>query len=159
MSLFRFFARKLFALTVLFCLSTVLLFIGCNTEPENENTGFIPVGEWADSFGSSYTITNTSVAYDDGYGDFKSTILSSSDFSTDSGVLIIKITSSAGGYTVDKFTGVYYKGYTESHVYLANPIDGSYAPIEKDTFDEAKKTFTVDNVETHVTYWGSGYNK
>jgi len=159
----RFFARKPFALVVLFCLSTALLFTGCKMEPElvSDNAGFIPVGEWKSDYGDSYTITDTSVVYDDGfgYGDFTSTILRASDFSADSGVLIIKITSSSVGFTVDKFTCVYYKGYTASHVYLANPIDGSYAPIEKNTLAEAKNTFTVDNVETHVTYWGSGYNK
>ena len=168
MSLFRFFARKTFALAVLFCLSTAFLFIGCNTDPDPDTvpgpdvyTSFIPVGEWKGDYGDSYTITDTSVVYDDGfgYGDFTSTILRASNFSADSGVLIIKITSSTVGFTVDKFTGVYYKGYSGSHVYLANPINESYAPIEKDTLAEAQTTFTVDNVNTHVTYWGSGYNK
>jgi len=141
----------------------MLLFASCaeESEPEIENTGFIPVGEWADSYGSGYNITNTSIVYDDGYGygDFTGSILITNNFTVDSGVLIIKILSSNVGYTINKFTGVYYKGYSGSHVYLANPIDESYAPIEKDTLAEAKTTFTVDNVNTHVTYWGSGYNK
>jgi len=158
-SLRRHLARGVFALAVMLCLSTAFLFTGC--EEPDPGTGFIPIGEWTDDYGSSYTITNTSVVYDDGfgYGDFTGTILGTSNFSADSGVLIIKITSSNVGYTVDKFTGVYYKDYTASHVYLANPIDESYAPIEKDTLAEAKNTFTVDNVGTHVTEWGSGYSK
>ena len=162
-SLRRHWARNIFALAVMFCLSTAFLFTGCNTEPnpENVDTGFVPAGEWADDYGSSYIITNATVVYDDGfgYGDFTGAILKVSDFSANSGVLIIKIISSNVGYTVDKFTGVYYKEYTASHVYLANPIDESYAPIEKDTFAEAQAVFTVDNVDTHVTYWGSGYTK
>jgi hypothetical protein len=44
-------------------------------------------------------------------------------------------------------------------VFLANAIDESYVLIVKNTLTEAKKTFTVDNVETHVSMWGSGYNK
>jgi len=145
-------------------LLVMLLFAGCAEDPEPEfvvNTGFIPVGEWTDDYGSSYTITNTNVVYDDGfgYGDFTGTILIANNFSVGSGVLIIKINSSNVGYTVNKFTGVYYKEYTASHVFLANPIDESYAPIEKNTLIEAQTTFTVDNVDTHVTYWGSGYTK
>jgi len=142
-------------------LLAMLLFASCEEEPEIVNTGFIPVGEWTDSYGGSYTITNTSIVYDDGYGygDFTGSILITNNFTVDSGVLIIKILSSNVGYTINKFTGVYYKGYSGSHVYLANPINESYAPIEKDTLAEAQTTFTVDNVNTHVTYWGSGYNK
>ncbi|WP_461255842.1 hypothetical protein [Treponema sp. R80B11-R83G3] len=141
----------------------MLLFAGCEEEPEPEivNTGFIPVGEWTDGYGGSYTITSTSVVHDDGfgYGDFISTILEANNFSSDSGVLIIKITASNVGYTVDKFTCVYYKDYTASHIFLANPIDESYAPIENDTLAEAKATFNFDNVGTHVGNWGSGYSK
>jgi hypothetical protein len=166
MSLFRFFARKPFALAVLFCLLTGLLFIGCSTEPENENTGFIPAGEWADSFGSGYKITASSLeyytaSYSEEYpgenikGDIKEAI----DFSSGAGVLLIQITSSTTTTQVGKFFGVYYKGYTVSHVFLANAIDETYALILKDTLPEAKNTFTVDSVETHVTYWGSGYSK
>ena len=142
-------------------LLAMLLFASCEEEPEIVNTGFIPVGEWTDSYGGSYTITNTSIVYDDGYGygDFTGSILITNNFTVDSGVLIIKILSSNVGYTINKFTGVYYKEYTGSHVYLANAIDESYAPIEKDTLAEAQTTFTVDNVNTHVTYWGTGYTK
>jgi len=160
MTLFRFSARKLFALAVVFCLSTVLLFTGCITEPETEDTGFIPLGEWADSFGGSYTITNTSVEFDSGYGEtFKGGIKDAVDFSKDAGVLLVQISTSATEGQVEKFIGVYYKGYNASHVFLANAIDETYALILKDTLAEAKKTFTVDNVETHVTYWGTGYTK
>jgi hypothetical protein len=169
MSLFRFLARKSFALVVLFCFSTGLLFTGCKTEPENENTGFIPVGEWADTYGSGYKITATSLEYytadtewegvtypgENIKGDIKEAI----DFSSDAGVLLVQVTTSSTTGQEGKFIGVYYKGYTASHIFLANAIDESYALILKNTLAEAKNTFTVDNVETHVTYWGSGYDK
>ena len=155
-----FFARKSFALAVVFCLSAGLLFTGCNTEPENENTGSIPVGEWADDYGGSYTITKTSVKFDSGYGEtFNSNIMEAIDFSSDAGVLLVQITTSSTAGQTGKFIGVYYKGYTASHVFLANAVDESYTIIVKNTLAEAKDTFTVDNVETHVTFWGSGYNK
>jgi len=144
-------------------LLTILLFAGCTEEPELVDTGFIPLGEWADDFGGSYKISATNLEFDDGYGfdEFKGVIVEANDFSSNSGVLLVQVTSSTTlpeGST-GKFIGVYYKDYTESHVLLANAIDESYALIEVDTLTEARNTFTVDNVGTHVTYWGTGYNK
>ena len=160
MSLFRFSARKPFALAVLFCLSTALLLTGCGMGGDFVDTGFIPVGEWADSYGGSYTITNTIVEFNSGYGEiFNSYIKEAVDFSHNAGVILVQITTSSTAGQAGKFIGVYYKGYTPFHVFLANAIDASYNIIVKNTLAEAKNTFTVDNVETHVTYWGSGYNK
>jgi len=162
MSLFRFFARKPFALVVLFCLSAAFLFTGCNTEPDPVDTGFIPIGEWADSYGGFYKITKTSIEFDmgGGYGAFTSSIVVANDFTATSGVIIVRIDTAPGGSnTVGKYTCVYYKDYTNTHVYLAGPIDISYNPIETSTLAEAKNIFIVDNVGTHVTNWGSGYSK
>jgi hypothetical protein len=144
--------------------------VGCKEDQEEEANGFIPVGEWTDDYGSGYTITNTTVKYftaDSEWGgttypgeETSGTIEIAHDFSKNSGVLIIKITNTtATGLTVGKYTCVYYKDYSSSHVFLANPIDAAYAPIQKDTFAEAESTFNVDNVDTHVTMWGSGYSK
>jgi len=165
----RFFARKTSALAVLFCLSAALLVTGCKMEPEPVDIGFIPVGEWADSYGSGYKITASSLEYYTSDTEWegvtypgeniKGGIKEAIDFSSNAGVLIVQITSSTTTTQAGKFIGVYYKGYTESHVFLANAIDESYALIVKNTLDEAKNTFTVDIVGTHVTYWGSGYNK
>ena len=155
-------------------LFTSLLVLGCKQEPdEEESKGFIPVGEWSDDYGSGYTITNTTVTYytsDSEWegvtypgGEMTGTIEIAKDFSRDSGVLIIKITSTTGSmvgsFTQNKYTGVYYKEYTSSHVFLANPIDATYAYIQTDTRADAEHTFTVGNVGTHVTMWGSGYSK
>jgi len=166
MSLFRFSARKTSALAVLFCLSAALLVTGCKMDPEPVDIGFIPVGEWADSYGSGYKITASSLEYYTAYyseeypgENIKGTIGEAIDFSPGAGVLLVKITESSTSGQAGKFFGVYYKDYTASHVFLANAIDDTYAIIVKDTLAEAKNTFTVDNVETHVTYWGSGYNK
>jgi len=161
-SLRRHLARGVFALAVMFCLSTAFLFSGCNTEPENVNTHFIPVGEWTDDYGGFYKITKTSIEFDmgGGYGAFTSSVVEANDFTATSGVIIVKIETAPGGSnTVGKYTCVYYKDYTNTHVNLAGPIDESYDPIETTTLAEAKNTFTVDKVDTHVTYWGSGYTK
>ena len=164
-------AQSVFTLFIVSFLFTALLFTGCKQEPdENKNTSFIPVGKWTDDYGGGYTITNTTVKYFTADSEWEGTtypgeetsgtIELAHDFPNKSGVLIIKITNTtATGLTTGKYTCVYYKDYTSSHVFLANPIDAAYAPIQKDTFAEAERTFNVDNVETHVTMWGSGYSK
>jgi hypothetical protein len=43
---------------------------------------------------------------------------------------------------------------------LANAINPlSYTPVLTDTLNEALATFTEGNMDTHVSSWGSGYNK
>jgi len=157
MTLFRFFARNIFALVVLFCLSAGLLFTGCNTEPENENSGFIPLGEWISEW-DSYTIKENSVEFDDGYGNFNGDIEKAVDFSNDAGVLIIKITVSSGGFTVGKYTGIYYSDYSSTGIKLANGwlqgSDGNWHQIEADSLSASESLFTVDNVGDHVSWWG-----
>jgi hypothetical protein len=162
------FSRNAFALFAVFCLSAAL-FIGCEPDADNSNTGFVPTGEWADNFGGGYNITKSTLEYYTADSEWdgvtypgentKGSIKEAVDFLPDAGVLLVQITESTTTGINDKFIGVYYKGYTSSHVFLANAIDGSYALIVKNTLDEAKNTFTVDNVDTHVTYWGSGYDK
>jgi hypothetical protein len=166
MSLFRFFARKIFALVVLFLAVT---FIGCKIEPDPGNTGFIPVGDWTDDYGSGYYITTSAFEYYTADTEWegviypgeniKGSIIEAIDFSPSAGVLLILITESSTPEQEGKFIGVYYKDYTASHIFLANAVDESYALILKDTLAEAKNIFTVDNSETHVTYWGTGYTK
>jgi len=153
-------------------LLAMLLFASCEEEPEQqevENSSFIPVGEWADAYGSGYKITAFSLEYYTADTEWeevtypgeniKGIINEVVNFSQGAGVLLVQITASTTVGQIGKFIGVYYKDYTVSHVFLANAIDGSYALIVKNTLAEAKTTFTVDNVNTHVTYWGSGYNK
>jgi len=162
------FQKRLGALFIMFSLSMALLFTGCEFD-NHENTGFIPVGEWTDGYGSGYNITGSTLEYYTADTDWEGTtypgvymkgnIKEAIDFSSDAGVLIVQITASNTTGQVNKFIGVYYKDYTESHVFLANAIDASYDLILKDTLAEAKSTFTVDNVDTHVTYWGTGYVK
>jgi hypothetical protein len=145
--------RKVFALAVLFCLSVALLFTGCDQNPDPENTGFIPVGEWTSEW-DGYVITKTTVEY----GELKGTIEKAIDFSNDAGVLIIKITASSGDFTVGKYTGVYYSEYTSTSIKLANvwleDSDGDWYPLEADSLSAAVSLFSVDNVDDHVSYWG-----
>jgi hypothetical protein len=164
--------RKSKELIIALVILLTLIFIGCQLDDDDEiiNVGFIPVGEW--SFGEApfiegYKITNTGIEYySPDYGsdfpaqNFKGSIEEVIDFPNKAGVLIIKITSVENIIlTPGKYTCVYYRDYTVSHVYLANPMDALFNPIEADTLEMAKKIFTVDNVDTHVTFWGTGYSK
>ncbi|GBU27354.1 hypothetical protein R84B8_00884 [Treponema sp. R8-4-B8] len=153
-SLRRNFARGVFALAVIFCLTTALLFTGCNTDDNSVDTGFIPVGEWTAEW-DGYTITDTRVEYGDLKGDIEKAI----DFSANAGVLIIKITASSGDFTVNKYTGVYYSEYTSTSIKLANvwlqDSNDAWYPLETDSLSAAISLFSVDNVGDHVSYWGT----
>jgi len=151
------FARNVFTLAVVFCLSTTLLFTGCKTESDTVDTGFIPLGEWTSLY-DAYNITNTGVEYDDGYGNFNGAIEKAIDFSANAGALIIKITASSGDFTVGKYTGIYYSEYASDSIKLANVwlegSDGNWHPLEADSLSAAVSLFKMDNVGDHVSSWG-----
>ena len=165
----RNFTRNVFALFFLLCLFT---FKSCSIDGGGgfQNTHFIPAGEWSDEWGSGYNITDSALEYYTADMEYegetypglfmKGDILAANDFSNNAGVLLIKITEIDNiALTVNKYTGIYYKDYTSSHVLLANAINEAYEPIETDTLAEAENLFTVDNADTHVANWGSGYRR
>ena len=136
-------------------LAASFLFFGCPDGNNPVDAGFIPVGEWESDW-DSYKITENSVDYfmeGGGYPDsiMKGSIERASDFSIDSGVLIIKITE-ASDHTVGKYTGVYYSAYTSSSIKMGTAWAGGW--IEADTLTAAISLFTVDNVGTHISMWG-----
>jgi len=163
------FFKKAAFLTLALFLSAGLLFTSCDSNEDSVNTGFIPSGNWTDAYGGGYKISNPSFEYYTADSEWegvkypgeniKGKIREAVDFSQGAGVLIVEVTTSSTVGQAGKFIGVYYKDSTASHVFLANAIDASYALILKNTLAEAKNTFNVDNVGTHVTMWGSGYNK
>ena len=167
MSLFRFLARKSFALVVLFCLSTGLLFTGCNTEPDPENDAAGDLnGTWKNvaSFGGTDYITiikiDTSaktVVYQDSY---EGQIANSPNFAAADGVLIIKYTKyadwgetpSTSHANVGKFGAMYWTGLTSSKVKLADAYSGTH--VMYDTLATAQSAFTpvADKVGNFVDW-------
>ena len=160
------------SLLILVFMFAVLLFMGCSSDGGNgfQNVHFIPVGEWNDGFGGAYNISSTTLEYYMAESVWegvtypgsllKGDILVANDFSSNSGVLLLRITELNNiELTVGKYTCVYYRDYTSSHVLLANPIDEAWDPIETDTLAQAESLFTVHNVGTHVSMWGSGYGR
>ena len=153
----RFLAQGAFALAVMFCLTTALLYTGCNIEPEE---GFVLEGEWKSPF-DSYTVTSTSVDYfmdNSEWGSpnsvLKGSIKKTVSFSENAGVLIILVTE-ASDFTVGKYAGVYYKEGAKNSVKMATAFNTDYSPLEVDTLAIAQTLFTVNNADTHVTLWGS----
>jgi hypothetical protein len=155
-------------------LGAAVFFSGCKTDDDYEfvDRQFIPAGEWKDDFDGGYDIEKSEIRYymaawgtegEEGYSpatELKGDIITAVDFSETSGVLIIKVTSASNtSNTVGQYTGVYYKEYTAAHVYLANPVDANYAPVETATLNQALAAFTAGTMDTHVTSWGSGYKK
>lgn len=148
---------------ILIVLLAVLMLTGCDPNPHHENIGFIPIGEWIgpDDYGEpdKYIITNNKITYVDpwDFNNFSSEITASIDFTSNAGVIIIKILNDPvpDTLTPNKYTCIYYRDYTSTKVLLANPIDTEFNYIEADTLTEAKNIFTVDNVNTHVLTWGS----
>ena len=159
-------ARVLISLLAVF----TFMFMACQLDDDEElaDSARVPVGEWDSGF-DSYVITNTTLKYfSEGYEwdeiVYPDTILKGNiekavDFSDNAGVLIIKITEATFN-TVGKYTGVYYRDYTLSDIKLATAIgpEPDYDRVETNSLSEALLVFTVDNVGTHVSMWGS-YSK
>ncbi|MDR2597196.1 MAG: hypothetical protein LBC76_07750 [Treponema sp.] len=148
----------------------ILLLTGCpQTGSPPADTKVSLNGEWTDDYGSGYNITSSSLEYYTAEStweevtypaeNIKGSIKEIKNFSKDAGVIIVQITTSTTTGQANKFIGVYYKDCTASHIFFANAIDASWNLILIDNLNEAKNTFTVDNVTTHVSSWGSGYNR
>ena len=160
-------ARSVFALAVMFCLSTALLFTGCNTEPETVDTAGNLNGTWKNvaSYGGTDYITiikiNTSaktIVYEDSY---EGQIANSQDFTATNGVLIIKFTKyadwgeepSTSHANVGKFGAMYWTGLTSNKVSFADAYTG-YVHFIVDTIEAAQTAFTpaADKVGTYVDW-------
>jgi hypothetical protein len=167
------FARNVFALVVLFCLSTGLLFIGCKTDDgdfiddHKLNTKLIET--WTSTYGDSYNITSTKLTYDDGYGGGSAgTIKYVSNFSDVAGVIIIEYDEDhkPSYWEYDEnwqpvkelplkgdFIGIYYKDLKSGvSVSMAGAyIDGG---AEEKTLDAAIKAFTMGNEGKYIATYG-----
>jgi len=155
-------ARSVFTLAVMFCLSTAFLFTGCNTD---DNTAGNLNGTWKDNF--STIIINTSaktISYENNY---EGQIVNSPNFTTTDGVLIIKFTkywdADYSGYpnvvytenttNINKFGAMYWTGLTSDQVSLADAYTG-YTHTMLDTIETAQTAFTpaADKVGTYVDW-------
>ena len=174
----RFSVRGIFALIVVSCLFTALLFTGCKTD-EDPGLGYELdsglIGTWTDpAAGDGYTITATYLSY--GYGaDFISyagTIRAVTTFPNSAGVIIFEYDAGhKPTYYVEydpvtyepigdplplkgNFIGVYYKELKPGE---SVQMGTAYAEggAEELTLDAAIKAFTVHKEGDYMTYYGT----
>jgi len=174
MSLFRFFARNVFAPAVLFCLSTALLFTGCKTDDDGDPVARLDAnlaGTWESVYGDAYTITDNHLSY--GYGadaiSYAGSIKWASQFASDAGVIIIEYDAdhkaSYWEYDDDwnpttqlplkgNFIGIYYKDLMPG---VSVSIGGAYSAggAEEATLDAAIKAFTMGNEGKYMGSYGT----
>ena len=147
--------------------------VGCKTESEDDTNipGNLPVsmiGEW-DCLGFElYTIDTDTFEYEPGYeAAYKGTIEFVSNYSNESGLIIVKYTTPPGhtiwenyvdtgkpfhvnGYD---YTAVYYRNLTSSTVQLANVINlADNSSVDTLTLGEAKAKFTRSNAGKYVNW-------
>jgi len=159
--------RFLFAVLVFALLAGVLG--GCNSELEDDDVtpGILPtglIGEWSGEWEDGYSIEAANLQYISDYGfGFTGTISQVSNFSDDSGVIIVNYTvpPSYEGYNENPYTAVYYRNLTGASVQLANVTNLSdYSCADTATIEEAAAKFTLNDMADYVD-WGfvSPYSK
>ena len=146
--------------TFLFSLAVIFLITSCDSSTDSS---FHIEGAWV-GFGDYYNISSTTIRHTTDESEWDGVVYPGTElvgaieesvsFTSNSGVLIIRITSANNGFTVGKYTGVYYKDGEKASVRIANPWV-NFIPVETDTLALARSLFTVDNVNTHVSMWGS----
>jgi hypothetical protein len=169
------FKRAFSMVFVLFLVLGALAFMGCPMD--DDDSGFVDdhklnavlEGTWKDtSAGDVYEIATGTVIYKSDYsGEEKGDIEYISNFSADSGVIIIKYnTPKDNGRT---YGAVYYRELkTDGETSVKISIAGKYESTEPwaditpviTTLEKAKEEFTEANGDgNYVTYWGGPYVK
>ena len=149
----------------------LLLFTGCYGEVGEDDMnipGTLPEllrGEWfysqpgVPSRSERYIIDKDTVEY--GYGggesemDYAGNIRFVSNYSADSGVIIIEYTvpPTFQKYNGNSFFGIYYRNLKNNTVQLANAINADYSSPDTATLEEAIEKFTRLKMGNYVD-WG-----
>jgi hypothetical protein len=157
-----------FALAVLLLLSRCDLYGKVGGDDANIE-GALPYllqGEWAFIPGTSgapadgYLITGNLIEYvyhgkDSAGMDFKGDIVFVSNYSSDSGLIIIKYTvpPTYSGYNGNSFCATYYRGLRANSVQLANATAfPAYTCADTATLEEAKAKFTRMTMGNYVSW-------
>jgi hypothetical protein len=126
-------------------------------------------GEWLsyqyDNPSDSYTITGTEITYNGGVAispdyNYTGTIRYVSNYSSDSGLIIIEYTSKPsytnnGGHNGNDFFALYYRNLKSKTMQMANTtLLGPNTCVDTATLDEAIKKFTRMNMGNYVD-WGN----
>jgi len=165
--------RSVFARFVVSCLFTALLLSACKQEPDDPEYVLDKnlIGTWMSIYSDVYTVTETYLSYDDGYGSgYAGTIRHATAFSSTAGVIIIEYDADkkamypiyddtwnpTGEYYTLKgnFIGVYYQDLKPG---VSVKMSGAYIEggAEEPNLDAAKEAFTVDREGDYMSYYGT----
>jgi len=142
-----------------------LVWGAASCETGSDSTGSVIQGTWLDPIpGDNYTITDTTVTYDDNYDDpeyemsFTGTIGDHTGFTQSSGIIYFQYTA-PDDTNKNKYNALYWRALTGSSVELSVAINPDYSNPAVTTLQEAKTKFTLHNTGDWVTYWGGPYTK
>ena len=143
---------------------------GCdiNGEDDTNYEGTMPGGlqkTWSGS-GDGYIIGSAALQYTSDYdGAFTGTISFVSNYSANSGVIIVKYTkppthliwgTNQPFYNGKDYTAIYYQNLKSNTVQLASVIDlGDFSSANTATLEEAKAKFTRSQTGNYVGAWGT----
>ncbi|MDR2518087.1 MAG: hypothetical protein LBD13_01550 [Spirochaetaceae bacterium] len=141
-----------------------LVFLAASCDTGSDDTGPI-TGTWLASFGDNYTITASTISYDDNYDDpeyemsFTGIIEDHTAFTQSAGIIYFKYTVPNETDLLNKYNALYWKSLTSSTVELSIATSADYSNPAVATLEEAKTKFTLNNTGDWVTIWGGPYTK
>jgi hypothetical protein len=177
--------KKAFSIVFALCVAAaIVVFAGCDDDPGSGDTiggnGEINllIGTWASPPYDYYTISDSTLTYDDGFGNgYSGKIRHVVDFGSNSGLIIIEYAADGkpvyyDGFDADgspigdpypppgNFQGVYYKELSTVSVKMAGANDssktGHLAAPETAKLQEAVDKFNnIDVIDNYVTWWGT----
>ena len=125
----------------------------CSSDTSADNDVSLK-GQW-DSEWDGYIINDTTLEFIDDFGfAYKGDIKHINEFSSNSGVVIIKYTQFPSGNDQSKpYTAVYYRNLTTGTVQLANVINlGVFTSADTETLEEALAKFTLGQMGNFVDW-------
>ena len=152
-------SRSVFSLFFLVCLSIIILFSGCENDPDNDSTVGLNsnlIGTWLDTneFGTDgYTVESGRVRYISYWFSFAGSIRHVENFSNSAGVIIIEYDAEYQNPS-GNFIGIYYQNLNPK-VSVQMGTAWMEGGAEVATLDAAIAAFTAGNEGTYMGYYGT----
>jgi hypothetical protein len=135
------------------------VFVGCEHDVNTSGSIF---GAWTSEYGDGYTITDSNVVYDDGYGyfGFTGTVEAIVEINAESGIIYFAYVSAQDDQgLVGKYNAIYYLDLTLTTAKMGTAANVDYSNPATDTLSEAKAKFTAGTVGIYLTSGGGAYTK
>ena len=154
-----FHARSVSSLFFLVCLAAVLLFSGCENDPDNGSTSGLNtdlIGTWLDpnEFGTDgYTVEANRVRYISDWFSFAGSIRHVENFSNSAGVIIIEYDSQYNNPD-GNFIGIFFRSLNPG-VSVQMGVAWTEDGAEESTLNAAMAAFTQGNEGTYMSFYGT----